>query len=75
LARDGSGQIGKAVGDTSSPAGKARRYLRFVHTGEIYGFIGQTLAGLASIAAIVLVYTGISLAIRRLIRMKRSAKS
>jgi len=75
LARDGSGQIGEAVGDTSSPAGKARRYLRFVHTGEIYGFIGQTLAGLASIAAIVLVYTGISLAIRRLIRMKRSAKS
>lgn len=75
LARDGSGQIGAAVGDTSSPAGKARRYLRFVHTGEIYGFIGQTLAGLASIAAIVLVYTGISLAIRRLIRMKRSAKS
>ncbi len=75
VARDGSGLIGAPVGDTSSPALKARRYLRFVHTGEIYGFIGQTLAGLASIAAMVLVYTGFSLAIRRLLRMKRSARS
>lgn len=75
VARDGSGLIGSPVGDTSSPALKARRYLRFVHTGEIYGVIGQTLAGLASIAAMILVYTGISLAIRRLLRMKRSAKT
>nr|WP_321440483.1 PepSY-associated TM helix domain-containing protein [uncultured Hyphomonas sp.] len=74
LARDGSGLIGEPVGDVSSPALKMRRYLRFVHTGEIYGFIGQTLAGLASIAAIILVYTGISLAIRRLVRMKRAAR-
>ena len=74
LARDGSGLIGEPVGDVSSPALKMRRYLRFVHTGEIYGFIGQTLAGLASIAAIILVYTGISLAIRRLLRMKRAAR-
>lgn len=74
IARDGSGMVGPPFGDTSSPAQKMRRYLRFVHTGEIYGFIGQTLAGLASIAGIVLVYTGISLAIRRLIRMKRTAK-
>ncbi|KCZ85976.1 PepSY-associated TM helix domain-containing protein [Hyphomonas adhaerens MHS-3] len=75
VARDGSGLIGAPVGDTSSPALKARRYLRFVHTGEIYGLIGQTLAGLASIAGMVLVYTGISLAIRRLIRMRNSGKA
>jgi uncharacterized iron-regulated membrane protein len=75
VARDGTGLIGAPVGDTASPALKARRYLRFVHTGEIYGIIGQTLAGLASIAAIILVYTGISLAIRRLIRMRNSARS
>ena len=75
VARDGTGLIGVPVGDMSSPALKARRYLRFVHTGEIYGFIGQTLAGLASIAGMVLVYTGISLAIRRLIRMRNAAKS
>jgi uncharacterized iron-regulated membrane protein len=75
VSRDGSGFIGAPVGDVSSPASQARRYLRFVHTGEIYGLIGQTLAGLASIAAIVLVYTGISLAIRRLVRMRNSSKA
>lgn len=75
VARDGSGLIGGPVGDVSSPAQEMRRYLRFVHTGEIYGFIGQTLAGLASIAAIILVYTGISLAVRRLLRMRRAARS
>ena len=75
VARDGSGFVGAPVGDTSSPALKARRWLRFVHTGEIYGFIGQTLAGLASIAGMVLVYTGISLAFRRLNRMRKSVKS
>lgn len=75
VARDGSGLVGAPVGDTSSPASKARRFLRFVHTGEVYGFIGQTLAGLASLAAAVLVYTGISLALRRLIRMRKSGRA
>ena len=40
---------------------------RFLHTGEIFGFVGQTIAGLASLAACVLVYTGLALAWRRLI--------
>ena len=75
VARDGSGLVGAPVGDTSSPGSKARRFLRFVHTGEVFGIIGQTLAGLASLAAVVLVYTGISLAIRRLIRMRQSARA
>jgi uncharacterized iron-regulated membrane protein len=43
-----------------------RSYLRFAHTGEIAGLAGQTIAGLASLGGAVLVYTGISLAIRRL---------
>ena len=74
LARDGSGMIGAPAASAASPAQKARRYLRFVHTGEIYGLIGQTLAGLASLASVVLVYTGVSLAIRRLARMRRTAR-
>ena len=74
LARDGSGLIGVPAASTASSGQKARRFLRFVHTGEIYGFIGQTIAGLASLASVVLVYTGISLAIRRLARMQRAAK-
>jgi len=40
--------------------------LRFGHTGEVFGLAGQTVAGLASLGALVLGYTGLSLAIRRL---------
>ena len=50
-----------------SPGNQTRWFLRFLHTGEAYGFLGQTIAGLASLAACMLVYTGLSLAWRRLI--------
>jgi uncharacterized iron-regulated membrane protein len=43
-----------------------RSWLRFVHTGEYYGLAGQTIAGIASAGAVVLVWTGVSLALRRL---------
>jgi uncharacterized iron-regulated membrane protein len=42
-----------------------RSWLRFAHTGEVYGLIGQTIAGLASSGAAVLVYTGLAMALRR----------
>lgn len=54
-----------------SPAQAIRGWFRFVHTGEVYGIIGQTVAGLACIAAIMLVYSGASLGIRRIGRMTR----
>jgi uncharacterized iron-regulated membrane protein len=47
---------------------KARSWMRFAHTGEQYGIVGQTIAGIASLAACFLVYTGFALAWRRLIR-------
>lgn len=40
---------------------KARSYIRFLHTGEAFGLLGQTLAGLASLLACLLVYTGVML--------------
>jgi uncharacterized iron-regulated membrane protein len=43
-----------------------RSWLRFAHTGEIYGLTGQTIAGLVSAGGAVLVWTGIALAFRRL---------
>ncbi|MEO8307791.1 MAG: PepSY-associated TM helix domain-containing protein [Pseudomonadota bacterium] len=46
---------------------RARTWFRFIHTGEQYGLIGQTLAGIASLAACFLAYTGLALAWRRLI--------
>lgn len=44
-----------------------RGIARFLHTGEILGFWGQTIAGLASLAALFLVWTGLALSYRRLI--------
>lgn len=52
---------------TPTPAQRARTWLRFIHTGEVYGVLGQTIAGLASLAACFLAYTGLALAWRRLI--------
>lgn len=52
----------------NSPGRRARTNIRFLHTGEVFGFFGQTLAGLASLAACFMVWTGLALAWRRLIR-------
>ncbi|HYH86089.1 MAG TPA: PepSY-associated TM helix domain-containing protein [Pyrinomonadaceae bacterium] len=45
---------------------RLRSYMRFAHTGEVLGFFGQTVAGLASLGGTLLVYTGLALAWRRL---------
>lgn len=47
---------------------RARIFVRYLHTGEIFGFLGQTIAGLGSIASLFLVWTGLALSYRRLIR-------
>jgi len=52
--------------EDSSAAERARMWVRFAHTGEQFGIVGSTLAGLSSIAAGFLVYTGLALAYRRL---------
>jgi uncharacterized iron-regulated membrane protein len=44
---------------------KLRSFLRFAHTGEVAGVVGQTVAGLVSLGGSFLVWTGISLALRR----------
>jgi len=50
-----------------SRGGQAWGTARFLHTGEYFGVVGQTVAGLVSLLACVLVYTGIVLAWRRLV--------
>jgi uncharacterized iron-regulated membrane protein len=55
------------AGPAQTGGQRARLWFRFIHTGEQYGVIGQTIAGLASLAACFLVYTGLALAWRRLI--------
>jgi uncharacterized iron-regulated membrane protein len=53
--------------NVQTPGQRARSWFRLVHTGEQYGVIGQTIAGLASLAACFIAYTGLALAWRRLI--------
>jgi hypothetical protein len=46
-------------------------WLRFAHTGEVYGIAGQTIAGGVSGGAVVLVWTGLALALRRLLNWRK----
>lgn len=50
---------------------RLRTWTRWIHTGEAGGFLGQTLAGIASAAGAVLVWTGFALAWRRFFTKKR----
>jgi uncharacterized iron-regulated membrane protein len=53
---------------SQTPGTQARRWVRFLHTGEALGLAGQTIAGIASFAAIFMVWTGLALALRRFLR-------
>ncbi len=48
-----------------TPGRRAQQFLRYAHTGEYWGLGGQLLAGLFTLAATVMVWTGLSLAVRR----------
>ncbi len=50
----------------SSAGQKLRGWIRFAHTGELGGLAGEAIASLASAGGAFLVWTGISLALRRL---------
>ncbi|PTL76676.1 PepSY domain-containing protein [Vitiosangium sp. GDMCC 1.1324] len=44
---------------------QARTWIRFLHTGEALGWVGQLIAALASLGGVVLVWTGFALSWRR----------
>ena len=50
-----------------TPGRRLRSISRFTHTGEVLGIAGQTVAGIASAGAVLLVWTGLSLAWRRFV--------
>lgn len=54
--------------NSQSAGRQARSWVRFLHTGEALGFFGQTIAGLVSFAAVLMVWTGFALALRRFMR-------
>ena len=53
--------------DSQSPGRQARLWIRFLHTGEALGIVGQTVAGLVSLTSLIMVWTGFALAWRRLV--------
>jgi uncharacterized iron-regulated membrane protein len=59
---------------SQSSGRRARTWLRFAHTGEVYGVIGQTLAGLVTAGGTVLVWTGMALALRRFTAWRKRAR-
>jgi uncharacterized iron-regulated membrane protein len=54
-----------------SMVSRVRGWARFLHTGEALGATGQTIAALASLGSLFLVYTGLALATRRVIAWRR----
>ncbi|MCW1912521.1 PepSY domain-containing protein [Luteolibacter sp. GHJ8] len=57
--------------ESMSSGKRARQWARWVHTGEAGGWPGQVLAALSAIAAVMLVWTGIALAVRRFGRWRK----
>lgn len=56
-----------------TPGMRARRWIRFLHTGEALRLPGQFVAGFACLGACVLCWTGLALAWRRFFRAEKAA--
>ena len=60
-----------AAFSAGTPGRRLRSILRFAHTGEVLGVVGQTIAGIVTLGAVFLVYTGLALSLRRLLKWTR----
>src|SRR5215510_2984212 len=58
----------------NSTGRKLRSWFRGLHTGEAFGFFGQTIAGLASLGGCFLVWTGLAMEWRRFRYWRRVAE-
>jgi uncharacterized iron-regulated membrane protein len=66
-----TGEILSRTGYAEQTTGrKIRSWLRYLHTGEALGWIGQLVAGLACVGGCILVYTGFALSYRRFFRRR-----
>lgn len=67
-----TGVVLKTEGYENYTAGrKARSWLRFLHTGQAFGWPGQFLAAVACLGGLFLVWTGFALSWRRFFGKKR----
>ncbi len=51
---------------------KLRTFIRYLHTGEAVGFIGQIFAFFACLAAVLLIWTGFAMSWNRFFKIKRT---
>jgi uncharacterized iron-regulated membrane protein/flavodoxin len=58
----------------NSTGRKLRTWVRALHTGEAFGLVGQTVAGLASLGGCFLVWTGLAMAWRRFRSWRRESE-
>jgi len=68
--------INKSGWDDLTFAQKTAQFVRRGHTGELWGVVGQTIAGIVTLLVCIMIWTGLALAWRRLVsplfRKKRS---
>lgn len=57
--------------EEQATATRIRGWLRFLHTGEALGLVGQIVAAIGSLGGVVLVYSGIALTVRRFVAYRR----
>jgi uncharacterized iron-regulated membrane protein len=63
-----TGEVQSWAPFSSQPPGQRLRiWIRFLHTGEALGIVGQTIAALVSLTSVIMVWTGLALACRRLV--------
>lgn len=71
-----TGELRKAENYADYNTGRRiRTWLRWIHTGEAGGVAGQTVAGIASLGGVFLVYTGIALSLRRYAAWRRRKRA
>ena len=71
--RTGDALSWESFGD-ATPSRRAQQFLRYAHTGEYWGLGGQVVAGLLAVGTVLMVWTGLSVALLmfRFWRQKRS---
>ena len=67
--------VDRAGYPTFSRGQKIRRWLRFAHTGEVYGVVGQSIAGVVSLGVTIMVWTGLAMSWRRFFGFVRRRSS
>lgn len=67
LDRSSGAVVAERPFSAATPGRQARIFIRFLHTGEALGVVGQTVAGIVSLLTLIMVWTGLALSWRRLI--------